>query len=799
VAWKAGLRWQATAAAAAALVVTGVVLALALLAGAGARSDSRELSQRLVPAAASSGALLKGYTAQQSSLRDYVSSGQPVRLAPFRAAAGQEPRTRARLAGLVRRYPAMRRQLAAVLSAQRAWLANVAGPQLAAAANGNFGRAQAMQADIPRARRYVLPLRSRLAALQAQITRRQQVVTGLLTEAQQRLFLSLITMCALVAIIAAGYVWVVRRWLLRPFAALRRAAEAVAAGHYRSPVPVEGPAEFAALARSTERMRTQLLTAVVERERAVTGFRSLCDSAPDAAVAVNSAGVITRANAQADKMFGYPPGQLAGQPVDLLVPPAARAAHSGHREGYFADLRPRPMGAGLDLSAVRRDGSEFPVEISLSGVPGERGAMVTATIRDISQRLATQAEHERLLAETEQRRAQQRMQQAQRMESLGQLVGGVAHDFNNLLNVITGYTELATSELRPLAKDDPRVETVLADVGEAGEAAHKAARLTRQLLVFARRDVAKPEVLDLNDAVHGAGNLLRRTLGERIELRLTTADGLWPVKADRGQLEQVLVNFAVNARDAMPGGGTLTIESGNTRVDDTYAATHPGLHPGRYVKLRVSDTGTGMDQATIDRVFEPFFTTKPKGHGTGLGLSTVYGIVTGAGGILQIYSEPGLGTAISALLPAASEAPAAPAPATGSPDGQRGHGETILLVEDEESLRDLAQRILARNGYQVRPALLGPAAVEYAADPAHRIDLLLTDVVMPGMLGTEVASAIHQHRPRLPVVYMSGYAQPILDAHESATHHLDLLEKPFTQATLLARVHHTLHPASTAD
>jgi PAS domain S-box-containing protein len=794
VAWKAGLRWQATVIA---LVVTGVVLALALLAAAGARSDTRELSQRLVPAAAASGALLKDYTAQQSALRDYVSSGQQARLAPFQAMASHESAARARLAGLVRDYPAMGRQLAAVLTAQRAWLASIAGPQLAAA-RGDFGGAQTLQANIRRTRRYVLPLRSRLAALQAQITRRQQVVTGLLTGAQQRLLISLITMCALVAVIAAGCVWVVRRWLLRPFAALRRAAETIAAGDYRSPVPVEGPAEFAALARSTERMRTQLLTAVVERERAVAGFRSLFDSAPDATVAVNAAGVITMANAQADKMFGYQPGQLAGQPVDLLVPPAARAAHPGHRAGYFADLRPRPMGAGLDLAAVRRDGSEFPAEISLSGVPAEDGTMVTVTIRDISQRLATQAEHERLLAETERRRAQQRIQQAQKMESLGQLVGGVAHDFNNLLNVITGYTELSTSELEPLAKDDPRLETVLADVGEAGDAAQKAARLTRQLLVFARRDVAKPEVLDLNEAVHSAGQLLRRTLGERIELCLTTADDLWPVQADRGQLEQVLVNLAVNARDAMPGGGTLTIESSNSGVDDTYAATHPGLHPGRYVKLRVSDTGTGMDQATIDRVFEPFFTTKPKGHGTGLGLSTVYGIITGAGGILQIYSEPALGTAISVLLPAVSEAPVAAAPGGGSLDHQRGHGETILLVEDEKSLRELARRILARNGYHVHQALRGPAAVEYAADPAHRIDLLLTDVVMPGMLGTEVASAIHQHRPHLPVVYMSGYAQPILDAHGPATHHLEILEKPFTQASLLARVHHTLHPAGAA-
>jgi CheY-like chemotaxis protein len=248
----------------------------------------------------------------------------------------------------------------------------------------------------------------------------------------------------------------------------------------------------------------------------------------------------------------------------------------------------------------------------------------------------------------------------------------------------------------------------------------------------------------------------------------------------------------------MPRGGALSIDTSNVEADATYVAARPGLHPGRYVRMRVSDTGTGMDQATIERAFEPFFTTKPKGRGTGLGLATVYGIVTQSGGTIHIYSEPELGTSVSVLLPATSDAvparPVIPAPAGAQ---ARGSGETILLAEDEESLRLLARRILTNHGYQVHEALTGPAAVEYAADPANPLDLLLTDVVMPDMLGTGVAEGVHRHRPGLPVLYMSGYAQPILDTHGATGPGMNILEKPFTTPGLLSRVHHALHP--TAD
>jgi hypothetical protein len=258
------------------------------------------------------------------------------------------------------------------------------------------------------------------------------------------------------------------------------------------------------------------------------------------------------------------------------------------------------------------------------------------------------------------------------------------------------------------------------------------------------------------------------------------------VKADRGQLEQVLVNLAVNARDAMPGGGRLTIDTGNVDVDAGIAADRPGLTPGRHIRMRVADTGTGMDRATMERVFEPFFTTKPKGHGTGLGLATVYGIVTGTGGSIDIYSEVGLGTTISVLLPA-TEADAAAQPGPAGP-GAAGRGETVLLVEDEESLREMTRRMLAGNGYLVIMATSSEDAVRLAATSARPIDLLLTDLVMPGMLGNEVAARVQELQPDVPVLFMSGYAEPILDAQGLAAHGMDLVEKPFTEATLLTRV-----------
>jgi signal transduction histidine kinase/ActR/RegA family two-component response regulator len=449
-------------------------------------------------------------------------------------------------------------------------------------------------------------------------------------------------------------------------------------------------------------------------------------------------------------------------------------------------------GTALGVLAVFRDVTEEPydeTDLQLCADLAERGAQAIYN---------AQLMGDVVRADAERAAAQDRLRHAERMESLGQLVGGIAHDFNNLLNVIAGFSNMLPEEIAGLAGEDTRLGSVLDDVEQVRDAVQRAIRLTRQLLIFARSDVVHPEVLGLNDIIAGLEQLLRRTLGEHIDLNTAPADDLWPVKADAGQLEQVLVNLAVNARDAMPGGGKLTIDTANVTVDEAYADGRPGPKPGRYARLRVSDTGTGMPPEVVARVFDPFFTTKEKGKGTGLGLATFYGIITGAGGYAQIYSEPGLGTTISGLLPATSEeAGRSAGPQAAAP---RGRGETILLVEDEASLQELASRILTRNGYQVRVTRTAVEAPSIAGDTSQLIDLLLTDVVMPEMFGNEVARRVHALRPALPVLYMSGYAQPILDTHGAFASQIDLLEKPFTEATLLTRVRRAIdngtHPAT---
>ena len=774
------LRWRVGIAAAVSLAVTTAALVIALAAAASARAEGRNLSARLVPAAAAAGDLLEQYTAQQNALREYVTSGRAAALAPFNQAAARIPAQRAQATHLLRSYPRALARMAAAMAAYRAWLSDVAGPQLAAGRGGNLARAQALQGNTAAVRPHTLAVRTSFAALQDQITSMQAQATSRLIAAQLRLIIALVAVCAVVALIAAGAVVVVRRWLLRPFGAVRRAAEAVAEGSYETRVPAVGPAELDELGRATELMRTRLVAALTNAEQAEQRFRGLFQSSPDAAMTVSADRSIVMANMQAERLFGYTAQELVGQPIAKLIPAAATAP-----DDYLDHLTAQPRG-GRTVTAVRKEGSEFPAESTVTALPAESGLMGLICIRDISERLAAQAEGERLRAEAERERYEARLAQSQRLESLGQLVGGVAHDFNNLLSLIGGYTDFVAEEVRELAGQDERLTPVLADVEQIRAASRRAVSLTRQLLIFARHDVARRQVLDVASVTRGVEKLLRRTLGEHIELIIETEPGLWPVLADPGQVEQVLVNLAVNARDAMPGGGRLTIEAGNVIADEAYVTDRPGLQAGRYTRLRVCDTGTGMDKDVLARVFEPFYTTKPPGQGTGLGLATVYGIITRAGGYAQIYSEPGLGTTVTALLPA-TEAPVSSA-GPQAPVAALGHGETVLLVEDERSLKELGVRILTRNGYRVYAAATPHDAHRYASDPAQPVDVLLTDVVMPDMLGNELAALVREARPGLPVLFMSGYARPILDVQGAVEPDIDLLEKPFTEAGLLARV-----------
>ncbi len=447
------------------------------------------------------------------------------------------------------------------------------------------------------------------------------------------------------------------------------------------------------------------------------------------------------------------------------------------------------MGLGLELAGRRSDGSEFPAEISLASIALDDGeTLATAAIRDISDRVAVTRAKEHLEAEAERERLTNQLNHSRRLESLGELAGGIAHDFNNLLAVIINYADFVTEDLQPEQppQSQEQCAAMRADVGQISLAAQRAAHLTHQLLAFARREVVQPEVIDVNSVVVDVEQLLRRTLGEHIELRSELAENLRSVLVDPGQLEQILVNLAVNARDAMPEGGTLTIDTANVDLDEQYVKPRVGLTPGPYVRLRVSDSGKGMPPEVVERAFDPFFTTKAAGQGTGLGLATVYGIVQQAGGRGQIYSELGVGTTFSALLPA-TDTPCPEPVRTRDRSGLTGDA-TILLVEDEDAMREVAERILRGAGYRVIAATDGVEALTMAATEEASIDLLLTDVIMPHMHGPQLAEEIHRVRKELKVIYMSGFAQPILDTGGYLEAGVILVEKPFAASELLEKV-----------
>jgi len=388
---------------------------------------------------------------------------------------------------------------------------------------------------------------------------------------------------------------------------------------------------------------------------------------------------------------------------------------------------------------------------------------------------------------TERKQLEQQFQQAQKMEAVGRLAGGVAHDFNNLLTAILGSADLVLDDLKPNAPEREEIQ-------EIRRAALRAADLTRQLLAFSRQQVISPTVLNPNAVVANMDKLLRRLLGEDVDLRTVLTPEPGAIKADPSQLEQVVVNLAVNARDAMPGGGKLTIETQNVDLDEEYAGGHVSAQPGSYVMLAVSDTGSGMDAVTQARIFEPFFTTKEKGKGTGLGLATVYGIVKQSGGWIWVYSEPGHGTTFKIYLPRVTEAAAPAAPSPVLPISVRG-SETVLLVEDDEMIRALVQKVLKANGYTTLVAESGPAALRLAGQHDGRIHLLMTDVVMPGMNGREVAERLAPAHAGIEVLYLSGYTDDAIVHHGVLEPGIAFLQKPFTPAVLVRKVREVLDAA----
>ncbi|GAA0475049.1 hypothetical protein Ade02nite_41050 [Paractinoplanes deccanensis] len=486
----------------------------------------------------------------------------------------------------------------------------------------------------------------------------------------------------------------------------------------------------------------------------------LLQAAPDAILVVSGTTIVL-VNDRAVELYGWPRDQLIGRDVHELISDGARALLPERRKRVEED-RPGPIGA-ITTTLRRRDGTEIPIESSVSIVDTPQGRLALAVVRDLTERERAEREKARLRAEAQAHRSQ-------RLESLGQLAGGIAHDFNNMLGVIVNYANFVVEEAE---SPEPDVKMIAADARQVIKAGERGTDLTHQLLSFARREVVRPQVLDLNKVIGDVQEMLRRSIGEHITLIFRPEADLPPVTCDPGQIEQLLVNLAVNARDAMPSGGNLVIDTGRH---------------GDQVRLRVSDSGKGMTPDVVERAFEPFFTTKASGEATGLGLATVYGIVTQADGEVSITSEPGLGTTVTVLLPMSSSLASSSPVVAEAEASTRGHGETLLVVEDEAALRDVAGRILSGAGYNVLKASCGAQALEVASGHSGQIDLLLSDVVMPGMLGKELAERLVGERPDTRVLYMSGYAQPVLHSQGTLDPGVALLEKPFTAEDLLTAV-----------
>ncbi len=500
-----------------------------------------------------------------------------------------------------------------------------------------------------------------------------------------------------------------------------------------------------------------------EEERDLNLLALIVESSDDAIIGMSPDWTILSWNRGASIIYGYQAEEIEGKPIEALFAPESAGEW---REVTDALQRGEPI-VRHDMKGVTQKGSAIEVALTISALRNADGQIGwAATIRDI----------------TEQKRLLREFLVAQKMEAVGRLAAGVAHDFNNLLTVVTGYSSLALEHLN--APD--RLQTEISEINKAG---NRAASLTRQLLAFSKKQVLQPQVLDLNHIVADMDRMLRRVIGEDIELVTVLDPNLSPVKADPGQIEQVIMNLAVNARDAMPKGGHLTIETGTVNLAETLARPHINVQPGAYVKLAVTDTGTGMNAETQAHIFEPFFTTKGQG-GTGLGLSTVFGIVEQSGGTILVYSEPGHGTTFKIYLPMVHE-PAVRTERASATSASRG-SETILVVEDEEAVRALICMILGQQGYRALQAESGPEALEICGRDPQQIDLMITDLVMPSMGGGELAGRIAALRPMVKVLFMSGYTDTAIVQNGVLDPDTAFLEKPFTPAALSRKVRETL-------
>jgi PAS domain S-box-containing protein len=504
--------------------------------------------------------------------------------------------------------------------------------------------------------------------------------------------------------------------------------------------------------------------AAAERER----LAAVVDQASEAMVMADAGGTITYVNPAFTRITGFRPAEAVGRSAAFLTEDVG-----GERLEEMRSALARGESWGGRLRYKHRDGAPVDVDLAVSPLRDSSGAIVGSVevARDISREAALEVQ----------------LVEAQRMETIGRLAGGIAHDFNNILTAISGFAELAADEL-------PADHPVANDLAQILKASDRAATLTQALLAFSRRQVMLPTVLDLNEVVAGISPMLDRLIGEDVELVTRTDPSLWPAMVDRSRLEQVVMNLAVNARDAMPNGGTLTIETANVELDEQYARSHVGTSAGPHVMLLVADTGVGMTAEVAKHAFDPFFTTKARGKGTGLGLSTVIGIVAGSGGSIEVQSEPGRGAAFRIYLPRAEASTVQnreSAPAAESPTGN----ETILVAEDEPAVRQFIERVLSRAGYRVHTAANGEEALRLAPS-LDRIDLIFTDMIMPGVGGPELIDALTAARPGLRAICASGYTDHAVFRGEPSSSRLPYLSKPFTAEALLTLVRRVLDEPS---
>jgi PAS domain S-box-containing protein len=527
----------------------------------------------------------------------------------------------------------------------------------------------------------------------------------------------------------------------------------------------------AEIAQLQKRVRA-LEAALREKEKKL---QEIYDEAPIGYHELNERGEIISMNRTELNMLGYSFGEVFGQPIWKFV-----VEEEMTRKITLAKLAGDvSFHETFERTYRRRDGSTLTVLVKDRIIKDQDGKIsgIRSTVEDIT---------ERRRSEEALRKSEEQLRQWQKVEAIGNLAGGVAHDFSNLLMTIKGCTEILLRNLEP---EDKRREEVI----EIQKAAERATSLTRQLLAFARKQVLQPQVVNLNDIVTNMTKILQRIIGEDIQLATVLEPKLWPVKVDPGQMEQVIMNLALNARDAMPRGGQLMIETANVNLNEEFTRQHVSMKPGAYVKMTVRDTGCGMDKETLNRIFEPFFTTKEKGKGTGLGLSTVYGIIKQSGGNIWAASELGQGSTFTIYLPKDTSAvPKKYRPKPAQPPLPIRGTETILLVEDEAAVRSMLRQTLESNGYKVLEAPDGQEAINICQNYPGPIHLLLTDVIMPGMNGRELSQILSRRFPKLKVLFMSGYPDNSIVHLGTLEPPTMFLQKPFTLSTLEMKVREIL-------